>query len=187
MAKHESREAGGTGAANAMKRKTTPQGWVQQVCQCIVISVLAMTSYLVISHFFLQSVTVMGRSMVPTLYDSQHYLLNRWVYLLRSPHCGEVVVLRDLIDNSFAVKRIVAGPSDAVEIHDGNVLVNGHALNEPYLAPGTKTYPCASRKEQSFHCGADEYFLLGDNRMNSADSRVYGPVARGRIVGLIIR
>jgi signal peptidase I len=146
-----------------------------------------MTSYLVISHFFLQSVTVMGRSMVPTLYDSQHYLLNRWVYLLRSPHCGEVVVLRDLIDNSFAVKRIVAGPRDAVEIHDGNVLVNGHALNEPYLAPGTKTYPCASRKEQSFHCGPDEYFLLGDNRMNSADSRVYGPVTRGRIVGLIIR
>jgi signal peptidase I len=158
--------------------------WIQQVSQCVVISVLALTSYLLISHFFLQSVTVMGRSMTPTLYDSQRYLLNRWVFLVRAPQRGEVVVIRDLIDNSYAVKRIVGCPGDDVLVRDGNVFLNGTELKEPYLAPGTKTYPF---KEQEFKCAKDEYLVLGDNRMNSADSRVYGPVPRSHILGLIVR
>jgi signal peptidase I len=158
--------------------------WVQQVCQCVVISVLAMTSYLLISHFFLQSVTVMGRSMTPTLFDSQHYLLNRWIFLVRAPQRGEVVVLRDLIDNSYAVKRIVAGPGDELRLRNGKVFLNGAELNEPYLTPGTETFP--NRYEQ-FKCSKDQFVVLGDNRMNSADSRVYGAVPRSHILGLIIR
>ncbi len=153
----------------------------------MVISVLAMTSYLLISHFFLQSVTVMGRSMTPTLYDSQRYLLNRWVFLVRAPQRGEVVVIRDLIDNSYAVKRIVAGPGDDLQIREGKVFLNGTELHEPYLAPGTETYASARYKEQEFRCAKDEYVVLGDNRMNSADSRVYGPIPRSHILGLIIR
>lgn len=163
------------------------QSLTQQFCQIIVMSGLAVLSYVVISHFFLQSVTVMGRSMTPTLVDSQHYLLNRWVFLVRAPQRSEVVVIRDLIDNSFAVKRIVAGPGDSVEFKDGKVMVNGAELSEPYLPPGTLTFPYGRFKQQSFKCGKADYFVLGDNRMNSADSRTYGPVPRSHILGLIIR
>ena len=80
--------------------------------QCLVVAVLAAASYFVISHFLLQSVKVVGRSMVPTLCDSQHYLLNRWVYYVRAPQRSDVVVLRDPSDNGFSVKRIIATPGD---------------------------------------------------------------------------
>jgi signal peptidase I len=160
---------------------------LQQVCQSLSIAVLATVSYLAISHFFLQSVTVVGRSMTPTLGDSQHYLLNRWVLYFRSPHRGEVVVIRDLIDNSLAVKRVVAVPGDTVDLKDGSVYLNHRRLDEPYLPFGTETFAYSKSPTQSFHCSQNQYFVLGDNRMNSADSRVYGPVPRGNIVGLIVR
>ena len=60
---------------------------------------MAVASYFIISHYFLQSVKVVGRSMVPTLCDSQHYLLNRWIYYVRSPRQSDIVVLRDPSDN----------------------------------------------------------------------------------------
>ena len=161
--------------------------FIQQIYQCLSLVGLAVVSYLLISHFFLQSVTVVGVSMVPTLYDSQHYLLNRWVYHLHAPQRSDVVVIRDPLDNSFAVKRIVAVAGDSVYLKEGDVYVNGQKLNEPYLAPGTATFTYSQFKEQLFKCGKDQYFVLGDNRGNSVDSRTYGPVPRRNILGLIIR
>src|SRR5687768_10526100 len=77
--------------------------FLQQIYQCCSVAALAMASYFVISHFVLQSVEVVGESMTPTLAHSQNYLLNRWVYLLRSPKRADIVVIRDPIDNGYAV------------------------------------------------------------------------------------
>ena len=159
----------------------------QPLVQWFSIAGLAGLAYMLISHFLLQSVTVVGVSMVPTLHDSEHYLLNRWVYYLHSPQRRDIVVIRDPSDQGFAVKRIVGLPGDSVAIKDGGVYVNGQKLKEFYLVSGTSTYAYATAKEQAFNCGRDQYFLLGDNRNNSVDSRAYGPVARGNILGLIIR
>jgi signal peptidase I len=167
------------------RARTSPL--VHQICQCIAVAVLAMASYFVISHFLLQSVKVVGRSMTPTLGDSQRYLLNRWIFYVRPPQRTEVVVLRDLIDNGFVVKRIVGLPGDSVFLKQGKVYVNGQLLSEPYLPPGTPTFTYSHLNEQTFKCASDQYFVLGDNRMNSADSRTYGPVPRHNILGLIIR
>jgi signal peptidase I len=160
---------------------------LQQLLQCVTIAVLATASYFIISHFLLQSVKIVGRSMAPTLSDSEHYLLNRWVYFVHAPHSRDIVVLRDPSDNGFSVKRIVATPGDSIYLNHGNVYVNGCKLEESYLAPGTPTFADSKEHDRLIRCGKDQYFVLGDNRMNSIDSRTYGPVPRGNILGPIIR
>lgn len=159
----------------------------QQFYQCISVAALALASYFFVSHFLVQTVQVVGVSMVPTLYDSQQYMLNRWVYHFREPKQSDVVVLRDPVDKGYAVKRIIAAAGDFVDLKDGRVYVNGRRLVEPYLAPGTPTFPYCKGNEQCFLLGKDQYFVLGDNRKNSADSRTYGPVPRQSILGLIVR
>ena len=158
----------------------------QQAGLSLVIAALAVASYLVISHFFLEGVRVVGMSMAPTLQNSQRYLLNRWVFYVRSPRPAEVVVLRDPGDNGFSVKRVIAAGGDTVYLSDGAVYVNGRKLDEPYLAPGTRTFNGSSGRDLFFKCGPEQFFVLGDNRNNSIDSRIYGPVPRGNILGLII-
>ncbi len=160
--------------------------FVRQANQCLIVALLAGLSYFVVSHFLLQSVRVVGRSMVPTLYDSQHYLLNRWIYYVRTPQPCDIVVLRDPSDNGFSVKRIIATPGDAVYLKNGFVYVNGCKLNEPYLVPGTQTFTESSFRNQLILCGKDQFFVLGDNRQNSIDSRTYGPVPRKNILGSIV-
>ncbi len=158
----------------------------RQLGQAATLMALAGACYFLISHFLVQSVKVVGVSMAPTLHNSQRYLLNRWVYHFRAPQKADVVVIRDPLDNGFSVKRVIATAGDSVYLKDGDVYVNGQKLAEPYLAPGTHTY-ASERSEQLFKCGRDQYFLLGDNRLNSVDSRAYGPVPRQSILGLIIR
>src|SRR2546423_1655558 len=84
------------------------------ICRLVCVAALAMGSYFIVSRYLLQSVTVVGVSMEPTLRNSQHYLLNRWIYCVRPPHRAEIVVLRDPADNGFSVKRVVAVCGDAL-------------------------------------------------------------------------
>lgn len=170
-------------SAKVAPRRSTP---LQQIGQCLAAAALALASYFFISHFLLQSVKVVGVSMAPTLYDSQLYLLNRWIYLVRAPQRADVVVLRDPLDNGFSVKRIVALPGDTVYLADGCVYVNGHKLAEAYLPAGTTTAALSNLKEQFFKCGQGQYFVLGDNRRNSIDGRMYGPLPRQNILGLLV-
>jgi signal peptidase I len=136
-------------------------------------------------HFLVQTVQVDGVSMSPTLQNAQCYFLNRVVYLVREPKPQDIVVLRDPETNGCAVKRVVARPGDCVYVRDGQIFVNGEPLSEPYLAPGTKTY--ASEHYQAQLCGVDQYFVLGDNRNDSVDSRMYGAVPRANILGMVTR
>jgi signal peptidase I len=161
--------------------------FVQQLSQILLIGVLAAASYLIISHFLVESVRVVGESMNPTLHNAQRYLLNRWVFYLRPPHPGEIVVIRDPLDKGLSVKRIVGVAGDKVLIKDGHVYLNNRLLKETYLPTGTPTYSGTYHPEQEFTCAKDQYVVFGDNRNNSVDSRAYGPITRQAILGLIVQ
>lgn len=152
---------------------------------CVLVG-LVFLSYFAFSRVGIQVVEVVGESMAPTLQPAEHYLLKKWVYLFRSPQRNEVVVISDPGDHGFSVKRIVAAEGDLVEFKHGHVFVNGQQLSEPYLASGVNTFGNTRTGDQIFRCGEDEYFVLGDNRPVSIDSREYGPVPRQNILGLIL-
>lgn len=159
----------------------------QQFTQGIALIACALLSYYLISHYLVQTVRVIGMSMVPTLHDSQLYLLNRWVLHVRAPARSEIVVLRDPLDGGFAVKRIIGVSGDSIYFREGDIYLNGKKLAEAYLTPGTPTFPSGPVKDQLFQCKPGQFFVLGDNRGNSLDSRVYGPVSKRDILGLIVR
>lgn len=160
---------------------------IKQFVSCMLVAAVAYGCFQFITHYVLQSVQVVGGSMSPTLHDSERYVLNRWVYHLREPQPKDIVVLRDPEDRSYAVKRIVAQQGDRIYVNKaGQIFVNGKLLNEPYLPPGTMTYASAKAREQMWVCGTNRYFVLGDNRNNSADSRIYGAVSRQDILGLVL-
>jgi signal peptidase I len=93
--------------------------------------------------------------MYPTLEHTGRYLLNRWVYHVRPPRQGDVVVIRDPVDNGLSVKRIIGQPGDLVELKDCSVFLNGCKLPEPYLCGGTPTYPEANQKCLATRCGRE--------------------------------
>lgn len=158
-----------------------------KLCFCwLIVACLSYFSFFLISTFVLQSVLVVGNSMSPTLQDSHRYILNRWVYHVRDPKPGDIVVLRDPADNGYSVKRIIAKAGDSVYFKGGHLFVNGKELSEPYLSKGMPTYPGPETSEQLFVCGSGKYFVLGDNRINSCDSRVYNGVPRENILGLVV-
>ena len=168
-------------------RARLPRAFWRQVGQTLLVTAAALTSYFVSSQFFMQSVCVTGMSMAPTLRDSGRYWLNRWVYCIQEPKRGDIVVLRDPADHGLSVKRVIAAAGDCVVLKEGRVFVNGCKLDEPYLGPGVLTFPETQAREQRFDCGEGQYVVFGDNRGNSADSRSYGPVPRGGILGRVVR
>jgi signal peptidase I len=158
---------------------------IKQVLACVVMAGMAYGCLQLCQRYAFQSVQVAGRSMWPTLPDSNCYLLNRLVYHLRKPKPSDIVVLRDPEDKGYAIKRIVAKPGDSVYVDGGRIFVNGKLLKEPYLEPGTKTFASPKYSAQFWVCGEHQYFVLGDNRNNSTDSRIYGAVPQQNILGVV--
>lgn len=121
---------------------------------------------------------VQGHSMMPTLKEGEYLIINKLSYYLEEPQRGEIVVLHYPRDPSREyIKRIIGLPGDRVEIGGGQVKVNGVVLNEPYLN-GAPTY-----QEQSWVVPEESFFVLGDNRNNSSDSRSWSFLPRSDIVG----
>jgi signal peptidase I len=158
----------------------------KQLVHCLIALVIALTSYWGATHFVFQKVVVDGDSMKPTLHDSDTYMLNRVELWFRKPQVGDIVVIRDPEVGCLAIKRVVAEEGQSVELDNGSVFVNGLKLSERYLQAGTLTFSYHNRGREEFKCGSDQYFVLGDNRPVSADSRVYGPVPRQNILGIVV-
>jgi len=156
----------------------------RQIGLLTVVVVFSIFGYYLVSRFVATTVVVQGRSMAPTLEDGDRFILNRLRYFNHSPQRGDLVVVRDPGHNDYAVKRIVAMPCESLYFKGGNVMVNGKHLFEPYLPAGTQTF-LPDAHEKMLVVGKNHYYVLGDNRGNSEDSRYYGAVDRRQIIGSI--
>jgi len=141
---------------------------------------------LLVHQFVLTTVLVQGKSMMPTLKPGDCYFVNCLLPHVRDYKRGDIVVIRDPVRNEFIVKRIVGLPTDEVQVRGGRVYLNGQILPEPYLDLGTQTYPGRLRN-RAITIGEHSYFVMGDNRGESDDSRYFGNVDRRDLVGIISR
>ncbi len=147
--------------------------WLRDVVISLIVSILFII-------FLYQPVKVEGTSMMPTLADQERVFINKFVYKLEPIHRGDVVVFRYPRDVSKSyIKRVIAVEGDRVRIEDGLVYVNDAPLPEPYVPEAywdTRSYPETVVPQHA-------YFVLGDHRNLSNDSRDFGPVKEQYIYG----
>lgn len=131
--------------------------------------------------FACKNLRMSGDSMEPTLHDGQTILANTRAYNTVGPQRGDIIVFER--NGVSLVARVIGLPGETVQIHDGAVYVNGEALAEPYLAPGTQT----QSQTTEFTVPERGYFVMKDNRPKSRDSRdpAFGYVLRETITGRI--
>ncbi|HEV2287563.1 MAG TPA: signal peptidase I [Candidatus Acidoferrales bacterium] len=135
---------------------------------------------LVIIVFLYQPVKVEGTSMAPLLSDQERIFINKFVYRFEPIHRDDVIVFWYPLDRSESfIKRVIGLPGDTIEIREGKLYINGQKVNEPYVprryfddsSYGPVTIP------------RNQYFVMGDHRDSSNDSRIFGPVSRKYIYG----
>src|SRR5207253_11429953 len=144
--------------------------------------VLAVILYFGIS-FAVQTVHVEGLSMFGTLDNNDYLIANKIDYRLHAPHRGDIVILRPPTPSTTDyIKRVVALPGERLLIHNGVVYINGHKLDEPYL-PEAWTVNTEWGGPSGQLIPPNNYFVMGDNRNRSQDSRTFGPISRDRIDG----
>jgi signal peptidase I len=156
--------------------------------ELVEIVVISLAIILPIRYFLIQPFYVKGASMEPTFDDKEYLIIDELSYRFRAPERGEVVVFRYPLDpRQYFIKRIVALPGETVTVRDSTVTIvnaehpEGFTLDESgYLSPETVT---AGNRTAAL--GPDEYFVLGDNRGSSLDSRTFGALPRKQIVGRV--
>lgn len=133
-----------------------------------------------IIFFLYQPVRVEGTSMLPMLEDQDRLFINKLAYRVGSIQRGDVVVFLYPHDHKKSyIKRVIALPGDDLRIDHGHVFVNGHALNERYVPPRFEDDRSLAETIVPEH----QYFVMGDHRSISSDSRDFGPVDRELIYG----
>ncbi len=141
---------------------------------------LAFAIAIFIVIFVVQPVKVEGTSMQPRLVDQERIFVNRFIYRFQDIRRGDVVVFWYPRDRSKSfIKRVLGTPGDKVEIRSGTLYVNERRVDEPYLNPSFEDY----KSFQPVLVPPGQYFVLGDHRNSSNDSRSWGFVARDLIYG----
>lgn len=139
--------------------------------------------YLLI-HFVGQRTQVLGSSMEPKLSSEDNLIVDKITYRFRDPERYDIIVFPFRYeDNTYYIKRIIGLPGETVQIDDeGNILINGEILAESY---GKEVIKSPGRAYEEIQLGDDEYFVMGDNRNNSTDSRdpAVGNITREEIIG----
>lgn len=168
------------------QEKFQKTGIVSEIYAIARVLLISLAVVLPIRYFIAQPFIVRGASMEPNFYDKEYLIVDEVSYYFREPLRGDTIVFSYPRNPSqYFIKRIIALPGEGVEIRDGAVVIynsqypNGIALEERYLdSVERQTHP-----PMKITLKKDEFFVLGDNRDFSSDSRVWGPLKRTFIVG----
>jgi signal peptidase I len=168
-----------TGVRKARRRQSSRRNaveWFVVIVGAVLVAILL--RWLVVQAFYIPSA-----SMEPTLEIGDRVLVNKLAYRFGEPERGDIVVFARPPASSAngvddLIKRVIGLPGETIEAHDGQVFVDGHALDEPWLPDGILTPDFAQAEVPD-----DNVFVLGDNRTNSEASNQFGPISDDLIVG----
>ena len=189
--------------------KAARSPWAGGLLELPILAAIAIAVAVLIKAFVAQAFFIPSASMVPELKINDRVVVSKLSYRLHSPHRGDIVVF-DAPPSEQApvvvshnpivrfmrgvgeaigviqartefIKRVIGLPGDTVESHDGHIYINGRYMEEPYLPPGVLTSPFGPIKVPPH-----DLWVMGDNRSNSRDSRVFGPIPASKVVGRAI-
>jgi len=142
-----------------------------------------------IRYYVAQPFIVQGSSMEPNFHTGEYLIVDEITYHTSQPQRGDIIVFKFPKDTTqYFIKRIIGLPGETVQVKNGRVIVfnqqhpQGFTLDENYLPPNTPTLG----SDQKVTLGSDEFFVLGDNRGASSDSRFWGSVPRSDVVGRVL-
>lgn len=157
--------------------------------EMVQIVVLSLAIILPVRYFLIQPFYVKGASMEPNFYENEYLIIDEISYRMREPERGEIVVFRYPLDpQQYFIKRVIGLPGEQVTISNGKITIknetnpDGFVLDESAYLP-SDVYTAGEKKIDT---GPNEYFVLGDYRSASMDSRVFGPVSKALITGKVL-
>lgn len=173
----------GSGVPDELRRIPRQKHSARNAIEWIAIVAGALIVALIVKTFLVQAFYIPSLSMYSTLDKGDRVLVNKLSYRVHDVRRGDIVVFerpKNVPDTGIKdlIKRVIGLPGDVIESKDGDVYVNGRKLEEPYLDPGVRTVNLERRV-----IAKNEVFVMGDNRANSEDSRIFGPIDQDLLVG----
>ena len=160
------------------------------VLELLKIVVISLVIIIPVRYFLIQPFYVRGASMEPNFHDHEYLIIDEISYRFTEAKRGDIVVFRYPNNpREYFIKRLIGLQGEQIQIKGGQVYIfsdeftEGVALDEPYLEEGIKTYGLS---ESKITLGTNEYYVLGDNRNSSKDSRSFGPVNSSFITGKVL-
>ncbi|NCP17111.1 signal peptidase I [Candidatus Kuenenbacteria bacterium] len=157
------------------------------IWETLKVIVISLAIIIPVRYFLIQPFYVKGASMEPNFYDHEYLIIDEISYRLGEPERGDIIVFRYPNDPSqFFIKRIIALPFETIALNNGQIKISnkktpdGFILDENNYLPNTHT-----QGNTSITLEADQYFIMGDNRSSSLDSRMFGPIERTDIIGRV--
>ncbi|MBI2013603.1 MAG: signal peptidase I [Candidatus Colwellbacteria bacterium] len=155
--------------------------FIASVWDVLEVLIIAVVSIYLVYGFIAQPFLVQGASMEPNFQHGNYLIVDEISYRFRAPERGEVIVFRNPNNEAeFYIKRIVGLPGEFVEIRGNDIFIDGVLLQEDYLPKETGLFG-----SYEFNLKDTEYFVMGDNRAHSFDSRNWGPLQKDNVVGVV--
>lgn len=148
-----------------------------------IVAIIAAVFSITLRIFIIEPYIVPTPSMTPTLLVSDKVIVYKLEYKLKTVKRGDIIAFYSPLEKKNLVKRAIGLENEEITLtRSGDVLINGKKISEPYLPDNV----AASYEDKSYKINENELFVMGDNRNNSADSRVFGPISLDKIFGKII-